>query len=147
MLNSSLKKTKLLYITDDNIENFKNITLDIIVIFNSIEKVITKIQILKQMLIKSKWIILNADIKENLEFIQSLTLNLITFGFNSKATITTSSIEDGEILVCIQRSIKIDENKQIEPQEIKIKWEKGKIEENAVSVMGVVGIKKIQEYF
>ena len=54
--------------------------------------------------------------------------------------------EEGEILVCIQRSIKVKENNIIEPQEIKIKWEEEKLEENAANVMGAIGIIKICDY-
>ena len=147
MINHQLKNVKIIYINDENIENLKNVTFEIILIINSAIKLTSKTNILKQMLIKSKWIILNADIKENLELVQNLILNIITFGFCSKATITNSSIENGEILVCIQRSIKIDKINEIEPQEIKIKFEDEKIEENAVNVMGVVGLLKILEYF
>ncbi len=147
MLNPLLKNVKIICITNENIDNLKNVTFDIIVVFNSLKKLIFKLEVLKQMLIKTRWIILNSDIKENIECIENLTLNVITFGFNSKATITTSSIQEDEIFVCIQRSIKIDKNNQIEPQEIKINYSKEKIEDYAVCVMGIVGILKIQEYF
>ena len=63
---------------------------------------------------------MNTDIKENIELLENLTLNLITYGFNSKATITTSSVEEQKMLICLQRGIKNLQGKIIEPQEIEI---------------------------
>ena len=146
ILNSRLQHAKIIYINNENIKNLKNERFDILAIFNSAEKILKPLEILKEMMQKAKWLILNSDIPENLKLVQNLTLNIITFGFHSKASITTSSIEEGEILVCIQRSIKVKENNIIEPQEIKIKWEEEKLEENAANVMGVIGIIKICDY-
>ena len=143
MLNFKLNNKDIFYINNKNLDNLKNIRFDVIVIFNSAEKIIQKKEQLKYIIEKAKWIILNSDIKENLDIIQNLTLNVITFGFHSKATITTSSIGEREILVCIQRNIKIEKNNIIEPQEIKIKSNKKEINENAVSIMGVVILEKM----
>ena len=54
-------------------------------------------------------------------------IKLITFGFNSKATITISSIKEEKIIVCLQRDIQRFDNKIIETQEKEIKINKGKV--------------------
>ena len=48
-------------------------------------------------------------------------VKVITFGFNSKATITISSVNDEKIIVCLQRELEIADNKIIESQEKEIK--------------------------
>ena len=63
---------------------------------------------------------MNTDITDNLSFLNDLQVQLITYGFNSKATITASSIDDNKIIVCLQRAITNAHGKQIEPQEFEM---------------------------
>ena len=60
------------------------------------------------------------DSDENLEPIKNLKLNVITYGMNSKATLTLSSVSDRGVLLSLQRAIKNYKKELIEPQEIKI---------------------------
>ena len=62
-------------------------------------------------------------------------MTVITYGFNSKATITASSVEEDQVMVCLQRTMKTREGKQMEPQEI----EMPKLE-NVNDTMGVTGV-------
>ena len=48
-------------------------------------------------------------------------IKLITFGFNSKSTITISSVKDEKIIVCIQRDIEKADGKFLEIQEKEIR--------------------------
>ena len=48
-------------------------------------------------------------------------IKLITFGFNSKSTITISSVKDEKIIVCIQRDIEKADGKLLEIQEKEIR--------------------------
>lgn len=59
---------------------------------------------------------------------KNLNLNLITYGFNSKSTVTTSSTENDEMLLCIQRNVQNIQGKIIEPGEIKINFDNKKID-------------------
>ena len=52
--------------------------------------------------------------------IENLDLKVITYGFNSKSTVTASSITEEEMLICVQRNIINIKGKKIEPQEINI---------------------------
>ena len=47
-------------------------------------------------------------------------VKVITFGFNSKSTITISSVKDDKIIVCIQREIEKLNGEILESQEKKI---------------------------
>lgn len=47
-------------------------------------------------------------------------LKVITYGFNSKSTVTASSVTEEEMLICVQRNIINIKGKKIEPQEINI---------------------------
>lgn len=112
-------KYNLIYINSENIENIKNVVFETVVILN-VEEIYTKVEELKTVLNKTKYIIINSDLKENLQVLQDLDLNVITFGFNNKATITASSIQEENALICVQRSILAKNKVEIEPQEIKI---------------------------
>ena len=70
------------------------------------------------------YFILNSDIKENLQLLENLDLKIITYGYNQKATITTSSVEENKVILCLQRGIKNIYEEGIEPQEIKLEAEK-----------------------
>ena len=63
---------------------------------------------------------MNSDIEKPLKIVENIDITIITYGFNSKATITASSVNENEILLCIQRNILNLNKKLIEPQEINI---------------------------
>lgn len=74
-------------------------------------------------------VILNVDDVELVNFIQDMKYHVVTYGFNSKASITTSSIgdmvsEDG-FMCCLQKTIAAKNGMVIEPQEYRITMESG----------------------
>ena len=83
--------------------------------------------------------VLNADVKVNLEVQENIELEIITFGFNTKATITASSVEEN-ILICIQRNLKDIYNNIIEQQEIKISFFEENIGINTNNIIGISAI-------
>ena len=93
----------------------KNIRFDTIIINENAEW----IEIIKNNLIKTKYIILNSDLKINLNFFKDVNLRVITYGFNSKATITISSNTEDSIQICVQRNI-LNKKHNIEQQEISL---------------------------
>lgn len=109
------KESSILFIKEKSIENIKNIKFDTIII----DREFKNIEMLKIILKNSKYLIINTDKIEKLNILENLKITVITYGFNPKATITASSVNDEEILVCIQRSIIDKQGKEIEPQEIK----------------------------
>ncbi len=76
---------------------------------------------IKKVVRESKYVLLNSDYKENLKLIDEHTNSyVITFGYNSRASITIISNENDEIILEIQREIDLAKNKKIECQEIKM---------------------------
>ena len=102
----------ILYVKGKNVENIKNIKLETTIINQKIED--------EDIVNNSKNIIINMDYNENINTINKVNKKIITFGYNSNSNITVSSIEDDEVILYIQKSIKSIYGKKIEPQEIKI---------------------------
>jgi hypothetical protein len=127
----NLKKMKInseniIIICEKNIENVKNVRFDILIIFEEIAKT----KIISQIISKCKYLIINTDIKSNSELLNITDNNyVITYGFNSKSTITVISNENDEIILGIQRKLESLTGNSIEIQEIKIirKLEKNSI--------------------
>lgn len=118
----------IMYIKEKNIENIKNIKLDTLILNQQIEN----IEIMKKIIFNTKNLIINLDLNEELlENLKegSITQNnkenlnepkIISLGYNSKSDITISSVEDDEVLICVQNTITSIYGKKIEPQEIKV---------------------------
>ena len=98
-----------------------------------------KKEILNELFKNTKYLVINSDIDNNLEIINNIKSNVITFGFNQKATITASSVEES-LMLCLQRKI-IDINKNVlEPQEIQVKILNKKMSNNTNNSMGIASI-------
>jgi len=93
----SVNNCEIMYIREKNIENIKNIRLDTLVLNQAIDK----IEIIQKIVNNTKNLVLNIDLNEN----NFEDVNLISFGYNSKSDITISSIEEDEVLICIQNTI------------------------------------------
>ena len=113
--NKILKDNNVIFIKETNIDNIKNVHFDTIVINSKF----TKMDELINLLSNAKNVIVNMDEEINFEDADIKNLNLITYGFNSKSSVTISSITDDEVLICIQRNICCN-TKVIEVQEVKI---------------------------
>ena len=61
-----------------------------------------------------------------------MNINVITYGFNSKSTVTTSSVNEENLLLCIQRTILNINNKKIEPQEFCVRKINTKLATNTI---------------
>lgn len=105
------------FLNEKTIENMRNIKFETFLLGKRIE---SKQDIVRFMAQNSKYFVLNCDIKENLSLLENLDLMLITYGYNSKATITASSIEEGKVMICLQRNITNAYQENIEPQELKV---------------------------
>ena len=118
-LNSNNKTNTIIIINQKSIENIQNVQFETILINSNNEEVLSKKNIINKVLSASKYLILNGDLKINIDEINNVNLSVITYGFNSKSTVTASSVED-DIFICLQRKI-IDINDNIiDEQEIKI---------------------------
>ena len=132
----NLRESSVLFIKEESIENIKNIKFETVIIAREFEKK----SVLKKILENATYLIINSDIESNLDLIKDINATVITFGFNSKATITASSVEDEEIMICLQRTIKNKNNEVIEPQEVKFP-----VCENAISSMALASVLLIYE--
>ena len=116
-LNVPTKEHTVIVINDKSIENIRNIKFQTILVM-TLDEIINKQDILSKMLKNA------------------MKLNVITFGFNQKATITASSVEEN-LMICVQRKI-VDINKNtIESQEIVIKTISPNMLNNAHNAMGI----------
>lgn len=137
-LNSPNKEHTIIVINDKSIENIKNIKFETILVITLDE--ITNKDIINELFEKTKYLIINTDMKiSNLEVINNMKLKVITFGFNQKATITASSVEENPML-CLQRSITNVNENVIEPQEIEVKIINKKLSNSTHNVMAIVSI-------
>ncbi|PKM94127.1 MAG: hypothetical protein CVU84_11745 [Firmicutes bacterium HGW-Firmicutes-1] len=70
--------------------------------------------------INLKYLIINIDLHAKFDLSAYEGYKVITVGFNKKASVTVSSVEDEEIVFCIQREIDLS-SQIIEPQEFVMK--------------------------
>ena len=111
-------KHNVIIINEENIDNMKNIKFNSI-IMNKENNIKEKRKlVLKQILKNANYLIINSDIYTKLDMVANINIAVITFGYNLKATVTASSVNEEKILLCIQRNIKIDNKTNIEPKEI-----------------------------
>lgn len=110
-------KNKVIMINEKNIDNVKNIKFETVLVNKKISK---NMQTMEKILDNAKVLVVNSDIDTGLNKIDNLRITTITYGFNPKSTVTTSSVTDEEMLLCIQRSIKNINENTLEPQEIRI---------------------------
>lgn len=132
-LSKILPIENIIFITDKNILNVKNIKFETIIID---AKINNKVE-LRKILSTAKYVILNSDIDMNLEVINDLNLTVITYGFNNKSTFTVSSITENSIIICLQRIIFGKNGIEIEPQEYRFKIDKN-IEKYAIIASGII---------
>ena len=122
-------------INEENAENILHVKFDIVVIYEDIKPTAT----IRKVLNGTKYLIINADYKNNLELVnQDTEAYVITYGFKSKSTITIISNENDEIILEIQREIEDINKQKIDPQEIKIERKFGKkriYEEIAIKIL------------
>ena len=83
---------------------------------------------MNDIIVNTKYMIVNADME--IDFLKELKIQkpikLITYGFNSKATITISSIKEEKMMICVQRNIKKENDEIIEAKEVEINDPKSK---------------------
>lgn len=120
-------KVEIICINSKSIENIKNIKFETIIIYDNLEKLKQQETYIKEIILNSKYLVLNADANINSQILKNINVKTITYGLNQKATITASSIGENEIIICIQRAFKNLYNKVIEQQEIRANLENNNI--------------------
>lgn len=113
------KEIEIIEITENAIENLKNIQFDEIIFMKDIKLTSDTYKYMSEAISKVKYLIINSDIQ--IKALQEMKIKklvkLITFGFNTKATITISSVKDDKIIICVQRNIEKTNQGIIEAQE------------------------------
>ena len=137
-LNSEYKQHTIIAINDKNVENIKGIRFETILIISLDE--ITNKKAVNDLIKNLRYLVISSDIDSRfIELNNNEKINVITFGFNQKATITASSVEEG-LMMCLQRRI-IDINKNyIEPQEINVKNTNIKNIKSTHNLMGISSV-------
>ena len=112
---------EIVEITTESIENIKNIKFDEIIVMKKIHLTEDQHKNLNTIVSKVEYLIINADI--NIEAKEPIKnpIKVITFGFNSKSTITISSVKENKIIVYIQRKIEKNDKEIIEAEEKEMK--------------------------
>ena len=115
------KESEIIYINRKSIENIKNVKFEMIIIDSDLETFNKENNIIEQLCLNAKYLIINTDINSKFKISDKGKANIITYGLNQKATVTISSITDTNILIYLQRNIKNLEDKIIEVGEKQIK--------------------------
>lgn len=80
--------------------------------------------------------IVNVDDSNLIGLLQGMKHRFITYGFNTKASVTTSSVGDtvfkDSFICCLQRTISTRDGQLIEPQEYKLKLEENEVDAHNV---------------
>lgn len=113
--NNVFSDNNVIFINEKNIDNIKNVHFDTVIINKEFEKY----DELNKLLNNAKNVVINMDIKIKCQQLNIVNSNLITYGFNSKSSITISSVTDDDVLICVQRNI-YNNYGEIELQEIKL---------------------------
>ena len=117
-LNNSISSSNIILLKEENIDNFKNITFETIAIFSNKSNTFEKKEIMLKIIEKAKYIIINVDEEVIVEGLENIKANIISYGFNTKSIVTTSSVDDDSMLICLQKVITSRIGNKIEEQEI-----------------------------
>ena len=111
---------EIIELTKQCVKNLKNIKFEEIIFLEDISLNEDEYKYMNEMILKAKYIIFNSDIEMKILKQIQKPIKFITFGFNSKSTITISSIKEEKVIVCIQRDIEKTNGKILEIQEKEI---------------------------
>lgn len=118
---------EIVQISEKSIKNIKNVKFQEIIFIES-PKFEEQYKYLEQIISETQYLIINEDIE--LKILNKINIKkpikLITYGFNSKSTITISSVTDEKIIVCVQREIEKTNGEILECQEKQIENDNSK---------------------
>lgn len=120
----NIENIDIIEITEESIKNLKNIKFDEIIFLEDIKINNETYKYMNEIISKTKYLIINADIEIKMLKEIKESVKIITFGFNQKATITISSVNEEKMIICIQRGILRDDKIVIDSQEKEIELNK-----------------------
>ena len=137
LLQNKLKKQniEIIKVNEKSINNIKNVKFNTILI-SGINQVFKYNNLIIKLLKETHYLVINNDIEEILKAVSNLETIVISYGFNSKSTITASSVSDEEMLICVQREFDNIQRQKVELQEVSIK----KISKNEYNSLGIATI-------
>lgn len=136
----NIQLQNIISINTRTVENVKNIKFETILIHSDKSKVFQNLEQRKKILGNARFLIVNSDLKMNLDIVDNVTTTSITYGLNQKATVTASSMEEENVFVCIQRTMKSIYNQEIEPQELKITPQNREYRHNIYNILAITTI-------
>lgn len=101
MYTKNIKDSKIIFLNNENISNFKNVRFDSIVVN---EQIVNESEF-SRILNNSKYILLNTDIHCKSDEFKNIESNVITYGYNSKAMVTISSATEECYMFFVQDNI------------------------------------------
>ena len=107
IMKNKLAVNQIIFLNKDNINNFKNVRFDSLVINNKIEDRYA----LNRIAENSRYVLYNSDITKDaiesnmLKSKENKCFKFISYGYNSRANVTVSSVGDDEYLLFIQGNI------------------------------------------
>lgn len=113
-LKNKIKSCEIFFLNSNNMENYKNVKFDSIVVNTEVMNT----EILDRIINNSKHILYNIDINKNNYINSSICKNLITYGYSSNAGVTISSATDENYLIYVQTDI-VGYNKSVGMQEVR----------------------------
>ncbi len=138
-LNSPNREHTVIIINNKSIDNIKNIRFETILVI-TLSELTNKEDNINELFENTKYLVINSDMESNgLELINNMKLNVITFGFNQKSTITASSVEEN-LMLCLQRRLTDINKNTLEPQEIEVKKISKKLSNSSHNLMGIASI-------
>lgn len=145
--NATKNKFEIININKENVQNIKNIKFETIVINDDLADFLKTSNYLEEIMKKAKYLIINSDLIKDIHFFgENKNINLITYGLNRDAIITMSSIENENLLICIQKQIKNIKGEIIEEQEFNVEIIKNNLKKICNS-MAIFAILIIYEEF
>ena len=114
--NINKEEINVIRLDEKNIVNVKNIKFQLIIINEDLSEFNNKLEYLEKILENTEYIIINSDIYIKMK-IKPFEKKVITYGLNHKATVTISSIKDGNVLIDLQRGIETLNKNLIESEE------------------------------
>ncbi len=103
IMKSNIKdNNEIVFLNKENMANYRNVKFDSIVLNDVVDGEDSN---LEKILEKSKYTLLNSDIHCKNDEIIKYGANIITYGYNSKASVTISSATEDDYMIFIQDNI------------------------------------------
>ena len=114
---------QFIHICQESLDNIRNVVFDVVVITCPINQLLEKKQIIEKVCASAKYLVVNADVEIDLEFLKENKIIVISYGLNQKSTVTISSIDEDGALIALQRSMRTLSGEMIEIGEKRISLE------------------------